>query len=254
MQSLDQTLLKRACDRIAARYSQDDFLCAEVRQRLLERLDLMRMEPAVVLDLGGATGAGLTELQMRWPDALHINLDWSEAMLAIPREGAQLCADGHRIPLADNSVDIVVSNLMLPGCDNPEQVFAEVHRVLRSPGLFLFSSLGPDTLKELRFAWSRVDSRVHIHPFADMHNIGDVLVQTGFSEPVMDVEMLTVTYSEVRSLVRDLRAVAATNLAAERSRGLTTPRHWARRSRRCSPPGLTCIACAIRRAGGSRRA
>ncbi len=141
-------------------------------------------------------------------------------------DSRSVCADSHRLPFADASVDIIVSNLMVPGCADPVAVFREARRVLRTPGLLLFSTLGPDTLKEVRRAWPADDPHPHVHAFADMHNIGDALVGAGFREPVMDVEMLTVNYREVRRLVTDLRAVAATNQLAARRRSLTGTGRW----------------------------
>ena len=228
MHELDQAQLRRANDRVAPYYDDADFFCAEIRGRLVERLDFISLQPKTVLDLGAGTGASTSDLCARYPDALIIQLDWSEGMLATGTQSiASLCADGHRLPLADASVDIIVSNLMLPGCAVPETVFSEARRVLRNPGLFLFTTLGPDTLKELRRAWSLVDDAPHVHSFADMHNIGDALVKAGFREPVMDVEKLTVTYGDLNKLVADLRAVAATNFLSARRRGLTSPGRWA---------------------------
>lgn len=229
MHELDQTQLRQACDQVASTYDAADFFCAEIRARLFERLDFVTLQPHSLLDLGAGTAASASQLRTRFTDALVIELDWSEAMLAgTDRTSARFCADSHRLPLADASIDIIVSNLMLPGCAAPEIVFSEARRVLRNPGLFLFSTLGPDTLKEIRRAWSRVDNAPHVHTFADMHNIGDALVKAGFREPVMDVETLTVTYAENDKLFADLRAVAGTNFSRERRRGLTSPRQWAR--------------------------
>lgn len=227
MHELDQTLQRRAYDRIAPSYDATDFFNAEVRARLSERLDLITLEPAVVLNLGSGTGAGTRELQALYPQALVIDLDWSEGMLAAGTHAASgICADSHRLPLADASVDLILSNMMLPDCADPMAVFSEARRVLRNPGLFMFSTLGPDTLREVRTAWSRVDDHPHVHVFADMHNVGDALVHAGFREPVMDVAAVTINYQNTRRLTEDLRAVAATNTAANRRRGLTTPRRW----------------------------
>jgi malonyl-CoA O-methyltransferase len=228
MHELDQQQLRRACDRAAAGYDAGDVVAATIRARLLERFELFTLQPQCILDLGCGTGAAAEELQRRYPDALIINLDWSEAMLrqARGRVAATLCADSHQLPLADASVDIVVSNMMLPGCRDPEGVFAEARRVLRNPGLLLFTTLGPDSLSELRRAWATVDPHSHVQVFPDMHNVGDALAKAGFREPVMDVEMLTVNYTAIRTLVDDLRAVAATNFSRNRLRGLTTPRRW----------------------------
>ena len=229
MHELDQIQLRRAYDRVASAYDEADFFGAEIRDRLFERLDFISLQPKMLLDLGAGTGAAARQLQTRFTDTLIIGLDGSEAMLAnSDKPGTEVCADSHRIPLADASIDIVISNLMLPACAVPEMVFSEVRRVLRNPGLFLFSTLGPDTLKEIRRAWSRIDDAPHVHTFADMHNVGDALVKAGFREPVMDTEILTVTYADINKLITDLRAVAGTNFAAQRRRGLTSPRHWAR--------------------------
>ena len=229
MHELDQIQLRRAYDRVASAYDEADFFGAEIRDRLFERLDFISLQPKMLLDLGAGTGAAARQLQTRFTDTLIIGLDGSEAMLAnSDKPGTEVCADSHRIPLADASIDIVISNLMLPACAVPEMVFSEVRRVLRNPGLFLFSTLGPDTLKEIRRAWSQIDDAPHVHTFADMHNVGDALVKAGFREPVMDTEILTVTYADINKLITDLRAVAGTNFAAQRRRGLTSPRHWAR--------------------------
>lgn len=227
MHELDQAGLRRANERIAAAFDEADFLCAETRSRLLERLGLMTLEPRTILDLGGGTGGARTALAQLYPEAGVINIDWSPAMLAHD-SGARVVADAHRLPLTDGSVDIVISNLMLPGCAEPAAVFREARRVLRVPGLFLFNTIGPDTLKLLRRAWTAVDDAPHVHAFADMHNIGDALVQAGFREPVMDVETLSVDYRELPRLFADLRTLAATNRLLTRRRGLTSPRLWQR--------------------------
>jgi malonyl-CoA O-methyltransferase len=229
MHELDQKLLRKACDQAAPAFDSNDFFCAETRERLLERLDLISMTPTAILDLGTGTGNAVMPLQEKFPDALIIGVDWSSAMLhAGVNHSNSLCADAHFLPLADASVDIVIANMLLPGCADPEQIFREARRVLRSSGMFLFTTLGPDTLKELRKAWAKVDEYPHVHAFADMHNIGDSLAEAGFREPVMDVERLTVTYSEPARLINDLRGVAATNLLNSRRRGLMPPGLWQR--------------------------
>lgn len=234
MHEIDQQQLRRANDRIAAEFDAADFFCAETRERLLERLDLITLEPQVILDLGAGTGAVTRELRRRYPDASFIALDWSQVMLDqaasdLSDDNAQLiCADSHHLPIDDASVDIIVSNMMLPGCADPQQVFSEAQRVLRTPGLFLFNTLGPDTLRTLQRAWAQVDDAPHVHVFADMHNVGDALVQAGFREPVMDVEQVRINYRDMNRLFADLRAMAATNRLQNRRRGLTTPRLWQR--------------------------
>lgn len=228
MRDLDQIQLRAAYARSAAGFDTTDFLCAETRARLLERLGLVTLEPTAILDLGGGTGAGVRELQKRYPEATVVNLDWAPAMLRLAPGQNRVCANAQQLPFADASFDLVTANLSLPGCDLPENVFAEAQRVLRSPGLLLFNTLGPDTLKEVRKAWAGVDPRPRVHDFVDMHNVGDALVQAGFREPVMDVDKLTITYQAIDRLLADLRHLAATNRHPERPRGLTPPSLWAR--------------------------
>jgi len=229
MHELDQTLLRHAADRAAASFAANDFFCAEVGARLLERLRLFNLEASAILDLGAGAGGMTDDINRLYPHAMLIEMDWSEAMLQQPRSGSlRVCTDAHQLPLNADTVDIVLSNMMLPGCALPELIFQQAHRVLRHPGVFLFSTLGPDSFKELRSAWAAVDDAPHVHAFADMHNIGDALVQTGFREPVMDVEHLTITYADPLALVTDLRHVGATNRLLNRRRGLTSPRLWNR--------------------------
>ena len=142
------------------------------------------------------------------------------------RPFALLCADATRLPLADASVDLVFSNLLLPWCD-PDALFAELRRVLAPRGLLTLTGLGPDTLKELRAAWAAVDGHVRVAEFIDMHDLGDALVRAGFAAPVLDVERYTLRYTDVRGLAADLKATGARNGAAGRLKGLTSPRKFA---------------------------
>jgi malonyl-CoA O-methyltransferase len=137
------------------------------------------------------------------------------------RRFTPLCADAHRLPLRSQSFDLVLSNLLLEWCHDPDAVFAEAARVLRPQGLFTFTTVGPDTLKEVRELWRGIDPFTHVHRFIDMHDFGDALVRAGFAEPVMDTERLTVTYSNLSALVAEIRGSGAHNIAQGRSHGLT---------------------------------
>jgi len=225
--------MRRSFDRAAATYDAAAVLQAEVRELLLERLDLTRLEPRVVLDVGAATGQGARALKRRYPGAQVIAVDSSAGMLrkaarrrAWLRPFALLGADATRLPLADASVDVAFSNLLLPWCD-PDALFAELRRVLAPRGLLTLTGLGPDTLKELRTAWAGVDDHVHVGGFIDMHDVGDALVRAGFAAPVLDVERYTLRYTDVRGLAADLKATGARNGAAGRLKGLTSPRRFA---------------------------
>jgi malonyl-CoA O-methyltransferase len=230
---LDVAWVRRSFDRAARTYDKAAVLHTEVRKNLLERLQLTKLAPRTVLDAGAGTGHASAALKRRYPKALVIALDSSLGMLRAAGEQrswlrpfGRVCADVELLPLADGSVDLIVSNLMLQWC-NPDAAFAEFRRVLAPGGLLSFSSFGPDTLRELRTAWAQVDARSHVQPFIDMHDLGDALVRGGFASPVLDVERFTLSYENVRRVAADLKATGAHNAAAERLRGLTTPGRFA---------------------------
>jgi len=224
---LDIAAARRNADRARATYDEFAVLQARVRQQLIARLDWIAFAPDVVVDLGCGTGHGALALAARWPRARVIAVDASAGMLAeaAGHDPAARCerlrAEARALPLPDASVDLAFSNLMLQWCDDLDAVFAEVARVLRPRGLFTFTTLGPDTLVELREAWRAADAGLHVIPFADMHDIGDGLVRAGLAEPVMDVVRYTLTYPKLRALMQDLRATGAQNVMAARPRGLT---------------------------------
>jgi malonyl-CoA O-methyltransferase len=225
--ALDIPRVRRAFDRAAATYDTAAVLHAEVRDNLLQRLDLMALAPRVVVDAGAGTGRASAALKRRYPDALVVALDSSPRMLKAAgrqqtwlRRFARVCGDAERLPLADASVDLILSNLMLQWCD-PDPVFAEFRRVLAPRGLLTFTTLGPDTLKELRSAWRQVDSHTHVNRFIDMHDIGDALVRGGFAAPVLDVERFTLSYLDVGRVAADLKATGASNATLGGPKGLT---------------------------------
>ena len=224
---LDREAARRNADRASATYDASAVLQALLRQQMIERLEWIAFTPEVVVDLGCGTGHAAAALSRRWPEARIIAVDFAPGMLreAARREEAprieRLCADAESLPLPDASVDLLFCNLMLPWCDDPDAVFAAIARVLRPRGLLTFSTFGPDTLIELREAWRAADDSTHVIPFTDMHDIGDGLVRAGLVEPVLDVCRYTLTYPDVRSLMRDLKAIGAQNATTGRPRGLT---------------------------------
>ncbi len=201
----------------AATYDSAAVLAREVGARMAERLDLVKIAPQCVADIGCATGDGIRELQRRYPKAQGLAVDYALPMLhavrrATPRlqrlmgRGPRLLnADVCALPLVANSVGLVWSNLMLHWLDDPLPAFRELHRVLEVGGLLCFAALGPDTLKELRAAAKEVGAGDTAKRFLDMHDLGDMLVAAGFGDPVMDMEMITLTYDSPRGFLADQR-------------------------------------------------
>jgi malonyl-CoA O-methyltransferase len=226
--ALDLAAVRRSFDRAAQGYDEAAVLQAEVRGQLLERLDYARLEPGVVLDVGCGTGHSSRALKDRFPRAQVIALDLAEGMLTQARKRQswrrrfeRVCGDLARLPLANESTDLVFSNLTLQWCPQPDVAFAEFRRVLRPRGLLNFTTFGPDTLLELRESWSAADGHVHVSRFADMHELGAGLLRSGLAEPVLDVERFTLTYPDVFGLMRDLKAIGAHNASVHRPRGMT---------------------------------
>jgi malonyl-CoA O-methyltransferase len=220
--------VRRRFDCAAHRFDEADFVHGVTRDGLLERLRPMTAEASIVLDLGAATGSTIPLLQKRFRRARVIAVDSSPRMLQLAHRKRTLLSkrhvvqgDARALPFADTSVDVVFSNLLLPWLDRPDLVFAEVARVLRKDGLFVFSTLGPDSLLEVRQAWQAVDGDAHVGRFPDMHDVGDALVRGGLRDPVLDVDRLSVNYRSSEALFRDLTSVGARNSLRQRQRGLT---------------------------------
>ncbi|MBL8526678.1 MAG: malonyl-ACP O-methyltransferase BioC [Burkholderiales bacterium] len=230
----DKRNVRRSFERAAATYDAAAVLQREVERRMFERLDYVKLAPATVLDAGSGTGTGARELARRYPRARLIALDIALTMLEAARGPRSLlqrlgvgrsriacvCADVERLPLKGGSVDLIWSNATLQWATDLPATLKELRRVLRPGGLLMFSTFGPDTLKELRAAFAASDGHSHVNRFVDMHDIGDLLVQARLADPVMDMEHITMTYGTVRDLMRDLKAIGAHNVTAGRPRGL----------------------------------
>jgi malonyl-CoA O-methyltransferase len=212
----------------------------EVERRMVERLDFIRRDPERILDAGCGAGHDLELLRRRYPKAKLLRVDLAlpaapatprsllERVQRLWRRTERTCADFSRLPFRGGSADMVWSNLALPWAADPLQALREFHRVLAVGGLLMFSSYGPDTLKELRGAFAAVSSHRHVHTFIDMHDLGDMLVASGFAAPVMDMEMITLTYADVAALMRDLKVSGQTCAARDRQRGLMGRGAWQR--------------------------
>jgi len=232
---LDARQVRHAFGRAAATYEAHAVLQAEVGARLLERLDGLDIKPDRVLDVGSGPGRGAAALCARFPDANVTAVDLALPMLRAaashagdPFAFARVGADAQALPFADGSVDLVHSNLCLQWCDDPGLAIAEFARVLKAGGLLLFTTFGPATLHELRTAFAAADATPHVGRFVDMHDIGDALLTTGFRDPVLERDDFVLTYADALTLMRELRAIGATNADAKRQRTLTGKTHLKR--------------------------
>lgn len=223
---LDKQASRRAFERAAKSYDKHAVLHREVASRLLERVGFFDHQPAVVLNLGSGTTTAGQALASHFKNSRIIALDWATNMLntttiARPASSWRLCADMHAIPLAARSVDLAFSNLALPWSNDLAMVFRELRRVLKPGALLAFSCFGPDTLQELKQSWRAADTLQHVNDFPDMHDVGDELQASGFAEPVMDAEVLTLDYPDMQALFTELKATGSVNVARDRSNGFT---------------------------------
>lgn len=227
---LDENKIAFRFNRAANTYDTAAVLQQTVGQALLERLRGIRLKPQNILDLGCGTGYFTSLISKAYSSATIIGLDKSESMLK--RSQVNLEQNGHSniyclggqaesLPFRENSFELVCSNLMLHWSSDFSASLRELYRILKPGGLLLFSIVGVDTLKELRYAWMQGDNHPHVHVFPDMHDLGDALLQTAFTDPVMDVDYFTLLYSEVLVLMRDLKKLGVQNLSSDRHRGLT---------------------------------
>jgi malonyl-CoA O-methyltransferase len=226
---IDKARVRASFNRAANTYDAAAVLQKQVREEMLSRLDLVKIAPQAILDAGCGTGHGSFGLQKRFRSAQVYSLDIALNMLQqtqlqrpflqkILNKQQMLCADIESLPIASNSMDLAWSNLALQWCNDLDAAFNEVARVLQPESLFVFSTFGPDTLKELRAATS--NGHTHVSRFIDMHDIGDALIRAGFSTPVLDVEHYTLTYDDVKGVMKDLKSIGAHNATQGRARGL----------------------------------
>ena len=249
---VDPQAVRRGFARAAATYDAGAALQREIGARMAQRLDVVKLAPAAILDAGCGTGEAVGELAARYPAARVLALDIALPMVAAARQRARarrsvlarllrplatgrlvyapafICGDINALPFAGVSLDLVWSNLALQWVNDVPRALAEFRRVLRVGGLLSFTTFGPDTLREVRSAFAGVDGSTHTNRFVDMHDIGDMLVHAGFADPVMDMEYVTLTYDTPRALLAELKAIGATNRTRGRPHGLMGRKRFAR--------------------------
>ncbi|MBA2709297.1 MAG: malonyl-ACP O-methyltransferase BioC [Tatlockia sp.] len=228
-----KTEICNAFDKHALEYEQAAKVQNEIGERLFERLHYLKIAPRFVLDLGCGTGLFTHKLKQLYPKAKIIGVDLSEAMLLQSkkkqrwrRKWALVNADMSALPFSDSCFDLVFSNQVIHWSDSFPQLANELNRVMNTNGCLMFSTLGPDTFKELKQAWHRVDNFAHTNTFMDMHDIGDYLLAEHFLDPVVDMELLTVHYENLNKLLANLKAQGVRNINQKRNRGLTGKQSW----------------------------
>lgn len=228
MNKINSNDVARSFSDAAKTYDAAAFFQRIAGERLFERLSYFKLSPQVICDLGCGTGIFTRELSAKFPQAKVTGVDIAEGMLEWCRQQSQsedyLCADVMKLPFEDNSVDLLFSNLAIQWIDNPQDLFNELNRVLKPEGLLLFTTLGPDTLKELKQSFAQVDQYQHVNEFLDMHHIGDAMLNAKMLDPVVDAELVVISYDKAVELMRDLKDIGAHNIDSRRGTGLMSPK------------------------------
>jgi malonyl-CoA O-methyltransferase len=228
---IDKQQARLSFNKSAEHYDEVAVLQREIGQRLIDRMDMIKFQPTMILDLGAGTGVATAALAKKFKKAQIYALDFAQSMLIQTRKRGSwlrrprcICGDMEQLPLADQSIDFIYSNAALQWSNDLEKTFSEFKRVLKPGGLLLFTTFGPDTLYELRDSWAAVDGTTHVTPFPDMHDVGDAMMRAGLATPVMDVDRMALTYETVLALMKELKQLGAHNMAQSRHRGLTGKR------------------------------
>ncbi|MFT4560727.1 MAG: malonyl-CoA O-methyltransferase [Gammaproteobacteria bacterium] len=232
--TIDVRNASRAFSFAAKTYDEHATLQRAVADNLLESLDIIKISPQTILEVGAATGYCAQALAKRYPRTPIVLLDQSPAMLSQAHRKLNrwrsreryVAGNAEKLPLANGSTDFIFSSLTFLWCNNLDAVLEECHRVLKPNGLLLFSSLGPDTLRELREAWSSVESSPHVNLFVDMHDVGDSLIRAGFASPILECDKTIVNYNDVNALMRDLRGTGSVNSLKGRKKRFTSRREF----------------------------
>jgi len=237
-----KTQVRDSFNKAAHTYDGVAIMQQEVCKRLLERLDYIKVEPQMILDLGAGTGQGMLGLARQYPDACIVAMDLAEQMLKKGRAKVLLqqgllqkvkglfnadqqhqfvCADAEKLPFADASMDLIFSSLTIQWCLDLPALFSEFRRILKPGGLLMFTTLGKETLHELSASWAAVSDKVHVNEFTDMHAVGDALYNAQVENPVMDNEKIVLNYRSIKQILIELKAVGAHNQNSGREKALT---------------------------------
>lgn len=234
MQSFDYPALKRGFNRSADSYQTAARLSNLTGEQLLERLQYIKCEPKRILDLGAGVGTFSARLAKRYPKAEIVACDLAEARMQIAKRHKpwfskiRFCtATMQQLPFTRASFDMIFSNQCLYWTPDLKKATLEMARVLKPDGVLLFSSLGPDTLQEVRTRFAAFNTAPHINIFLDMHDVGDAILAAGFRDPVMDIERLRLAYPDLRALINELRATGERNYHPQRIRHLGRQNTWA---------------------------
>tara|TARA_Y100000817_G_scaffold300694_1_gene279983 strand:- start:143 stop:970 length:828 start_codon:yes stop_codon:yes gene_type:complete len=219
-----KTRVRNSFDSKAKYYDKFAKIQKLVAQRMIERLEIINITPKRILDLGCGTGILARLLKEKYKSCNVVSVDLSLRMLKICKEkkiqSSLLCCDIEDLPLRKNSFDLIISSFTFHWCENIVKVLKDVEKCLDEKGIFFFSTLGPDSLIELKESFLAIDSMPHVNEFIDMHHYGDILSDLNFLDPVMDIENITLKFNNFFAAMNSIRKIGANTLAKQSSKSL----------------------------------
>ena len=217
--------IRESFNRRADTYDNYAIIQKEVAARIFDRLSGIKIKPKSILDLGCGTGSLTQKISALYPNAKIIPLDFSEEMLRIccskVNKANPICADIENIPINESRFDLIISSPTFHWATDLYSTFLKIHKLLKDGGCFLFSSIGPDTLFELREALSKIDNQERVNRFIDMHHYGDALLKIGFTDPVVDNEKIIVEYQSFSDVLQSLKKIGANTVEKVADKKLT---------------------------------
>ena len=217
--------IRESFNRRADTYDSFAIVQKEVAERIFDRLSAIKIHPQLILDLGCGTGFLTQKIAALYPNAKIIPLDFSEEMLRVCKSKVNkinpICADIENIPIDESRFDLIISSLTLHWATDLYSTFTKIHKLLKNDGCFLFSSIGPDTLFELREALSKINAQERVNRFIDMHHYGDALLNIGFSDPVVDNEKIIIEYQSFSDVLKSLKKIGANTVEKIADKKLT---------------------------------
>ena len=220
--------ISKSFNKVADHYEQAAIVQNEIGKRLLERLEYIRLNPRWILDLGCGGGNFSQQLQKYYPKARIVSLDLALQMLQQVKKRQRwwrkwplVCADMHQLPFATGTFDLIFSNQVLHWSSDIPAVLKELARIMNVNACLMFSTLGPDTFREIRETYAKIDSHAHINEFTDMHDLGDYMLKANLLDPVVDMEYLHVHYSSIEKLMNSLKSQGVKNIHSRRNKGLS---------------------------------
>ncbi|WP_439543757.1 methyltransferase domain-containing protein [Hyphomicrobium sp.] len=219
----DSALLAARRNRAAGQASAHDFLLERVATDLAERLAIVRRDFPVALDAGSHHGVLGRRIAAIPSVGRLVSFDPALKLLeAAP--APRVAGSFEALPFAEHSLDLCVSGLSLHLVDDLPGALIQIRHALKPDGLLLAALLGGQTLRELREAWLAAEDEVlggaspRVAPFADVRDLGSLLQRAGFALPVVDADIVTVTYADPLALMRDIKGMGASNMLADRRR------------------------------------